>query len=96
MKKLGVDPAVLVERLNVEKNDSARRALILALGEYESGELPTSLRSSLVKKLLTWYRDDPDPGVHGAIDWLLRQSREGPADRPLDWGQRKALESIDE
>src|SRR5262249_54474770 len=30
------------------------------------------------------YRDDPDPGVHGAAEWLLRQ-----------WGQSGKLQSID-
>ena len=47
------------------------------------------MRGPLVKKLLTWYRDDPDPGIHGAIDWLLRHGKEGPVARPLDWGQAK-------
>ena len=23
--------------------------------------------------LLDWYRQDPDPGIHGTVDWLLRQ-----------------------
>src|SRR5262249_47962314 len=41
------------------------------------------------------YREHPDAGIHGAIDWLLRQSKEGPEDRKLDWGQRKELERID-
>jgi formylglycine-generating enzyme required for sulfatase activity len=44
---------------------------------------------------LAWYRDDPDPGIHGAIDWLLRHPVEGPVTRPLDWGRRKDLEAID-
>ena len=24
-------------------------------------------------RLLQLYRDDPDPGIHGAAEWLLRQ-----------------------
>ena len=28
--------------------------------------------------LLRGIGDDPDPGIHGAIDWLLRHGREGP------------------
>jgi formylglycine-generating enzyme required for sulfatase activity len=92
---LGADPHLLVERLNVEKDASARRALILALGEYTEKELPAAVRVPLVKKLLAWYRDDPDAGIHGAIDWLLRHGEEGPVPRLLDWGQGKALERID-
>jgi formylglycine-generating enzyme required for sulfatase activity len=45
--------------------------------------------------LLRWYRENPDPGVHGAIDWLLRHSQEGPEPRKLNWGQARALEKID-
>jgi formylglycine-generating enzyme required for sulfatase activity len=32
-----------------------------------------------------WYHDDPDPGVHGGIDWLLRQR----------WDQAQELDRID-
>jgi formylglycine-generating enzyme required for sulfatase activity len=93
---VGVDAPLLVERLKGEQNASARAALIVALGEYSEKELPAKLRQSLVKKLLEWYRHDPDPGVHGAIDWLLRHAKEGPNDRPLHWGQAKQLEQIDQ
>jgi formylglycine-generating enzyme required for sulfatase activity len=92
---LGVDARLLVRRLGVEKDASARRALIVALGDYTAGDLPDEVRAPLVKKLLRWYRDDPDPGVHGAIDWLLRHGEEGPEKRPLDWGQGKELDRID-
>jgi formylglycine-generating enzyme required for sulfatase activity len=94
--RLGVDPRLLVRRLEEEKDVSARRALIVALGEYRDKDLPAALRQALVETLLRWYRDDPDPGVHGAIDWLLRHGKEGPSDRKLDWGQAKALEKIDQ
>jgi formylglycine-generating enzyme required for sulfatase activity len=93
---LGVDPRLLVERLRQEKDASARAALILALGEYTAKELPPAVRRPLVPTLLRWYRDDPDPGVHGAIDWLLRHAREGRSARPLDWGQRSTLAGIDQ
>jgi formylglycine-generating enzyme required for sulfatase activity/tRNA A-37 threonylcarbamoyl transferase component Bud32 len=91
----GTEPRVLIGRLEQEKDDSIRRALILALGEYTDKELPASLRAPLVKKLLVWYQHDPDPGIHAAVDWLLRHGKEGPAKRLLDWGQRKELERID-
>jgi formylglycine-generating enzyme required for sulfatase activity len=93
---LGADPRLLVRRLEVEKADSARRALILALGEYSARDLPASVRKPLTEKLLAWYRDDPDAGVHGAIDWLLRHDKEGMEKRPLSWGQSKALKKVDE
>jgi hypothetical protein len=93
--ELGSDPRQLIDRLRVEKDDSARRALIVALGEYTEKELPAEVRGPLVRELLGWYRDDRDPGVHGPIGWLLRHRQEGPARRLLDWGMAKELEAID-
>ncbi len=90
-----VTAPALVERLEAEKDTSARRALIIALGEYTEQDLPAAMRGPLVKKLLAWYRDDADAGIHGAIDWLLRHGKEGPVARPLDWGCAKELERID-
>ncbi len=95
MSSRGVDPRLLVERLEVEKDVSARRSLILALGDYPEKHLPAAMRGPLVKKLLAWYRNEPDAGIHGAIDWLLRHGKEGPADRPLDWGGVKELDRSD-
>jgi formylglycine-generating enzyme required for sulfatase activity len=95
MRPVGVEARLLVDRLTKEGNVTARRALILALGEYRERELPARARGRLVDTLLRWYREDPDPGVHGAIDWLLRHGHEGPAARPLDWGQRSGLAGID-
>jgi formylglycine-generating enzyme required for sulfatase activity len=93
---LGVEARLVVERLEAEPDPTARRALILALGEYGPDQLPAVLRRRLVPRLLDWYRNDPDPGVHGAIDWLLRHGREGSHPRPLDWGEAAALKAIDE
>ncbi|MCI0462498.1 MAG: SUMF1/EgtB/PvdO family nonheme iron enzyme [Gemmataceae bacterium] len=92
---VGVDAQQLIDRLGREQDVSAKRALILALGEYTEKDLAAAVRQPLVTQLLGWYRDDPDPGIHGAIDWLLRHGKEGPVARPLDWGQREALERID-
>jgi formylglycine-generating enzyme required for sulfatase activity len=96
LSPLGVEARVLAERLRAEPDATARRALILALGEYGPDQLPRALREPLTAKLLEWYRTDPDRGVHGAIDWLLRHPREGPDPRKLDWGQGKALRKIDD
>jgi serine/threonine protein kinase/formylglycine-generating enzyme required for sulfatase activity len=92
---VGVDPRQLIEQLGREADVSAKRALILALGEYTEKELPAAVRQPLVKRLLGWYRDHPDPGIHGAIDWLLRHGKEGPLARQLDWEQRPELEWMD-
>jgi formylglycine-generating enzyme required for sulfatase activity/tRNA A-37 threonylcarbamoyl transferase component Bud32 len=93
---LGVDPRLLAGRLDEEKDASARRALIVALGECTEQQLPDEVRRPLTARMLRWYRDDPDAGAHGAIDWLLRHGREGPHLRPLGWGQAAALDRIDD
>lgn len=92
---LGVEPRLLIERLEVEPDVSVRRALILALGEFTEKELPPALQQRIVPRLLTWYRNDPDPGIHGTVGWLLRRRMEGPEKRLLDWKQSAALKQID-
>ncbi len=99
----GVDVRVVVERLEGEADASIRQALILALGGYSAAALPPELR----QRLLYWYRDDPDPGIHGAIDWLLRRrawqhdaraSRERPENAARRWyvnGQGQTLVMVD-
>jgi formylglycine-generating enzyme required for sulfatase activity/tRNA A-37 threonylcarbamoyl transferase component Bud32 len=91
----GIDDAVVLRRLEKESDMSARRALILALGEYTAEQLPDHERARLVPRLVEWYLTDPDPGIHGAIDWLLRHAKDGPQPRKLDWGQAQVLERID-
>jgi formylglycine-generating enzyme required for sulfatase activity/tRNA A-37 threonylcarbamoyl transferase component Bud32 len=91
----GADPKLLIRRLTDEPDVTARRALILALGEFTAEQLPADDRGKVTEQLLGWYRDDPDPGIHGAIDWLLRHGREGDEFRPLDWGKGATLRKLD-
>jgi formylglycine-generating enzyme required for sulfatase activity len=72
---LGVEPDLVASRLNHENDVCIRRGLILSLGEYAEGRLSTTERDVLTMRLLDLYRKDPDPGIHGATDWLLRQWR---------------------
>ena len=87
----GTAAALVIDRLVKETDMSARRALILSLGEFTGDQISAAQRRQLLPLLLRWYQDDPDPGVHGAIDWLLRNGRQGEAARQLDWGQREVL-----
>lgn len=70
MSPRSVDPAELIRRYEQETDVSARRAILLALGEY--GDLPQR-PAEFTPRLLSEFRDHPDAGLHGAIDWLLRQ-----------------------
>jgi formylglycine-generating enzyme required for sulfatase activity len=93
--RLRTEPAIILKRLETETEISVRRALILCLGEFTDEQLPAVQRQPVIDRLLDWYRHDPDPGVHGAIDWLLRHARQGKGKRPLDWHHAEALDKID-
>jgi formylglycine-generating enzyme required for sulfatase activity len=80
----GVAPRVLIDRLDGQTELSVRRALLLALGEYDPERLLPAERDRLVGRLAALYRDAPDPGIHGAAGWLLRR-----------WGQQGKVENID-
>ncbi|MCI0460658.1 MAG: formylglycine-generating enzyme family protein [Gemmataceae bacterium] len=75
----------LLRQYEAEQDVSARRALLLSLGEFKEDRLPAEKRQPLVATLLQTYRDDPDPGIHAAVDWLLRQC----------WEQGAELHQID-
>lgn len=75
----GVDPKLLGQRLMEDNDITARRALILALESF-----PPEKLSDIVPVLLSLYRNDSDPGIHGAAHKVLRS-----------WGQADKLASID-
>jgi formylglycine-generating enzyme required for sulfatase activity len=96
LARANVNPSLIIRRLDNEKDVSARRALILSLGEFTDEQLSITKRKPLVTKLLKWYQSDPDPGIHASIDWLLRYGLQGERARKLDWQQSLALARIDE
>jgi formylglycine-generating enzyme required for sulfatase activity len=71
---------VLLARYAAEENASARRALLLSLGAFKEYQLPADAWQPLVRA----YRNDPDAGIHSALDWVLRQ-----------WQQQGRVEEID-
>ncbi|HKI32519.1 MAG TPA: SUMF1/EgtB/PvdO family nonheme iron enzyme [Gemmataceae bacterium] len=82
----GAEARAVIDRLSLEREPdvSARRALLLVLGEFDLERLPPAEREALRPRLLALYGDDPDAGTHGAAGWLLRQ-----------WGQQAKVEEID-
>jgi formylglycine-generating enzyme required for sulfatase activity len=79
-----VEGRTLAGVLEQEPDVSIRRALLLALGDYDRNRLPPAEQALLIPRLAELYRSDPDPGIHGAAGWLLRQ-----------WGQRGKVQEID-
>jgi hypothetical protein len=82
----GISVDELWNRFEVEPDVSAKRALLLAIGESGVGFQPANSASPIpsqagsLRHLLTdltrIYRDDPDPGMHGAAEWVLRRMGE--------------------
>jgi serine/threonine protein kinase/formylglycine-generating enzyme required for sulfatase activity len=86
--RAGLDPVWLIRQYEKAVPEvSARRALLLGLGEFANLRLPAQERKSLATDLLKTYGDDPDPGIHSAIDWLLRLPQ---------WGYSEQLRKVDQ
>jgi formylglycine-generating enzyme required for sulfatase activity len=81
---LGADARAIAKRLEEEPEVSAKRALLLCLGEFGPEQLPAAERDALVPALLKVYREDPDPGLHGAAEWLLRRWQQADKLREID------------
>jgi formylglycine-generating enzyme required for sulfatase activity/tRNA A-37 threonylcarbamoyl transferase component Bud32 len=79
VEPLATEPAVLLGRLEAEREVSRRRALLLGLGAYPVERLEAAERGRWLPRLRQWYRDEPDAGLHGAVEWLLRRWGEGAA-----------------
>jgi formylglycine-generating enzyme required for sulfatase activity len=82
---ISANPLSLIKRFDAEADVSAKRALLIALGDYPIAAIPVAEREAFAKKLLVLYREHPDSGLHAAIDWLLRQK----------WNQVDAIHKID-
>jgi formylglycine-generating enzyme required for sulfatase activity len=82
---LGVDPSIIVKKLDQERDVTIRRALILSLGAYSDEGPLSGERNTLVKKLQEVYQTAEDAGLHAAAEWLLRH-----------WEQARWLREVDE
>jgi formylglycine-generating enzyme required for sulfatase activity len=74
---LQTEVPALLGRLAEEREVSRRRALVLSLGSYPVEALPAPDRDTWLKRLRQWYREEPDAGLHGAVEWLLRRWGDG-------------------
>jgi formylglycine-generating enzyme required for sulfatase activity len=82
---LGTEPQALLRHLDEESDVSARRALLLSLGEFPADRFPGAGGTDLVARLLQMYESDPDGGIHSAAEWLLRR-----------WGREAELQAAQE
>ncbi len=84
LSPLGADPEQIRQRLTEERDLSIQRALVLCLGGFGTDRFPEGARRLLAPELLRTYRETPDPGLHSAVEWLLRR-----------WGHDAELRKID-
>jgi formylglycine-generating enzyme required for sulfatase activity len=84
----GLGPGGVEERQLTDQFEqlaiSIRRAILLSLGQFATDRLPQTRRGYLLLEILKLYRDDPDSGIHGAAEWLLRK-----------WGAEDKVRQID-
>lgn len=73
LTEFGDDLAVVLEQLSHEPDVFKRRALILTLGGFDPQLVPPERRKQVEADLRELYASDPDPGIHGAAEWVLRQ-----------------------
>ena len=89
------EPDRIIRQLMNEKNNKHRMNLILKLANFDKTQLTIEKQRQIFPIFLQWYRYDPHPGVHAAIDYLLRNSRTGDGYRKLDWKLSDSLTKID-
>ena len=83
-RPLGVDIAQLLQYLRDDTQTCIRRALLHTLGEFDCDSVQATQRESCIAQLWTMYREDPDAGIHGAAEWVLRR-----------WGQGEQIKDIE-
>ena len=96
MAQLGANWQQLADRLESETDVSIRRALVLALGEYDKSAISASKWQTMIDSLSALYRNAPDPGIHSATAWTLRQWQEEDTVKRIDteiqklsWSEQK-------
>src|SRR5688572_27465930 len=85
----------LATQLVETKSIDDRFYFIYTLAEIKKDQLSATDQQSIEKILLQWYRDEPDPGIHSAIDYLFRHAKKGEVARSVNWNLAQELEKID-
>ncbi|QDT08891.1 bifunctional serine/threonine-protein kinase/formylglycine-generating enzyme family protein [Planctomycetes bacterium K23_9] len=70
LRQANVDRHLLIDRVIVEPDDSARSALLLGVGELIA-DFSKQEASQLSERVMDWFQNHPSPGVHSACRWLV-------------------------
>ena len=71
--QLNVSPAMFVEKINSTSDNSSKSAMVVALGDLDLDSIDFETKSKWKSEFLALYKNSPDAGLHGALDWLLRK-----------------------
>ncbi len=87
-----IAPRQLVDMLDGELNDQARRSILLAIGQYQYEKLEPTLQSDLANKVTSLHKNDASSSVRSATEWLLEKwavavDANGPTRRGLEGAQ---------
>jgi formylglycine-generating enzyme required for sulfatase activity len=85
----------LATQLLKEKSTSKRIELIFQLAGISVKQISSSNQEKVRKTLLKWYQQEPDAGLHSAVDYLLRYPESIEMKRKLNWGLPGELATID-
>ena len=81
----GVPARNLIDQFKENKDPDVRSHILIALGDYKVDQIKANETDTFVADLLKLYALDSSAGVHGAIDWLLKQN----------WGRKDDLDAIE-
>ncbi len=70
----GAPADALVSAAKQTTDAATRRVLILGIGEFAPTALGDEQKHAFLSWLVECYRDQPDPSVHAACDWVLRRA----------------------
>ena len=70
---LNVSPELIMEKTRTTSEVSSKMLMIIALGDLDLDSFDLQTKSKWSSDFLDMYQKNPDAGLHGALDWLLRK-----------------------
>lgn len=85
----------LVNQLLHARSAQDKTDIIFRLAEIDGDKISVFEQETLKKELLKWYVQEPDAGLHSAIDYLVRPAKKGESPRKINWNLSDKLAETD-
>ena len=82
---LKISPEVIVGKIKTCADISSKSSMVIALGNLDLDSVDVQTRNNWMDGFLEMFRNSPDAGLHGSLDWLLRKR----------WGLGKECDQIE-